>query len=186
MTVKLTVTAAALAAAVFGAAGAHAAVVNLAPNGLWFTQDQNMATGDFFTDTYQATKNETVRLTDIDVVSDQFGIYINGTFLENSSSVPDWTGLGASDPMQSPPYDSDPATAFSSGFFSTAVFTVHAGDVISIADIHIPPQADGTVYPDGTMAISAVPEPAVWALMLAGFAGLGATMRTRRQSLTTV
>ena len=44
---------------------------------------------------------------------------------------------------------------------------------------------DGTVdffvgAPDGGI----VPEPATWALMLAGFAGLGAALRGRRKALT--
>jgi hypothetical protein len=40
---------------------------------------------------------------------------------------------------------------------------------------------DGGSTPETvTGAVSAVPEPAIWALMLAGFAGLGAALRTRR------
>ncbi len=43
---------------------------------------------------------------------------------------------------------------------------------------------DGVYYNDSTgvnFTISTVPEPAAWALMLVGFGGLGAAMRTRRR-----
>lgn len=41
----------------------------------------------------------------------------------------------------------------------------------------------GTTIVGATLSIDAVPEPAAWALMLAGFAGLGATLRSRRSRL---
>jgi hypothetical protein len=163
------------------AANAQAAVVVLNPDGVWDVQDQTMSVGDFFANTYQASTTELARFTDLDVASDQFGVYLNGVFVGNTPSVPDWNGLGASDPFQAPPFESDPGAAWASTAFSKGTLLLHAGDILSFTDIHIPPQADGTVFADGTIAVSAiaVPEPAAWTLMILGFAAVGALARRR-------
>jgi hypothetical protein len=180
---KLAMVAAASAAVVGIASGAHAAVVNLGPGDGWFVQDQNMNTGDFFNDSYLATATEAVRITDLFVVSDQFGVYVNGVHWFDTPAMADWNALGASGPFQSPPYLSDPNAAWASGLFSGATIVLKAGDVLSLTDIHIPPQDNGAPFPDGTVAVKAVPEPATWAMMLIGLGGLGAVLRRSRKGL---
>jgi hypothetical protein len=62
-------------------------------------------------------------------------------------------------------------------FISTASHTAtgYFGDVYGDADYQIPLQQVGT------LSIGGVPEPAAWGLMLVGFGGIGAAMRSSRK-----
>jgi hypothetical protein len=158
----------------------NAAVIPLAPDGVWLTQDVILIAPDFFPDTYSATAKEIVRVTDFLVENDDFDIFVNSV-LKATTFHTDWPGFPAADPFVSPPFEPDPAAAFASGNFGTAVFSVNAGDIISIEDIHIPPSAiGGPPFPDGTVAISAVvPEPASLAVLGAALSVLGLIRRRR-------
>jgi hypothetical protein len=68
--------------------------------------------------------------------------------------------------------------------FYLAIFAEAPGE----DGLYIAPVDDldsGEIADAGTFTL-AVPEPAAWALMLAGFAGLGALLRTRRETTNTV
>ena len=168
----------AVIALALAAAPAHAAVIDLNPDGTWLTQDQDMNAGDYFTDTYMATANELVTVTDIFVISDDFNIYVNG-ILAQTAFAPNWTadGLASAETIDI----GDPAAALASGLYANVSFFVNAGDVISIQDYSIPPEDSGAPFPDGTVAISAIgsPEPASMLLLGAGLAGLGLLRRKR-------
>jgi len=128
---KLITLSMAAAAALLGLVPADAAVIPLAPDGVWHTQDVIMTAPAFFPDTYSATAQETVRVTDILIENDDFNIFVNSV-LKAITFHTDWPAFPASDPFTSPPFEPDPATAFASGNFGTAVFSVNAGDIISM------------------------------------------------------
>jgi hypothetical protein len=148
----------------------------LSNNGLQLQQDVILTAPDFFPDTYSATVNETVRVTDFFAENDDFDIFVNSA-LRATTFHTDWPAFPAPDPFTSPPFEPDPATAFASDNFGTAVFSVNPVDIISIEDIHIPPtDVGGPPFPDGTVAISAVsgvPEPTGLALLGVGLSLIG-------------
>ena len=95
-------------------------------------------------------------------------VYDNGTQLFSDTL----TGPGANESTETP----GQSTAFSD------TLNLKAGDTLSFAVNN-----DGNFLNDSTgltATISAVPEPASWAMMLVGFGGLGAAMRMRRKPAT--
>jgi len=62
----------------------------------------------------------------------------------------------------------------------TNVYSGTFTDVLGDLDVDTP-----LTIQIGSIATSSVPEPATWALMLAGFAGLGAMVRSRRKATLT-
>jgi hypothetical protein len=166
----------------------QAAFADILPlDGSWVVLDENMSAGDFFTGAgvlsapWTFTGPATFRITDLFVVSDQFSVYDNNILVFTTPAVSDWSAY-TSDPYDSPPFTSDPDTAWLSAYFSKASYVFGAGDhSITIQDIHIPPQADGSDFPDGTVAFSAKAVPLPSALLL--FApGLGLLGLWRRRS----
>src|ERR1019366_733754 len=135
-----------------------------------------------FSTTYTATANEYVEVTAWNAVSDQFGIYINGTLQLNSSVVPDWDALGMLSAVPDQTFNSFDEV-FYSGLYSTATFDVQKGDVIWLQLTHLAPD-DGAIYADGTVgtvAIEALPEPST--LVLAGLALIGIALFGRRRAV---
>src|SRR4029077_4840394 len=121
---------------------------------------------------------------DFAVVTDQFQVFDGGVLIATTPAMPDWFGIGATDPFESPPFTLDPDIAFASGNFSSLVIALGAGaHSLQISDIHIPPQAvGGPPFPDGTgafraAAIATIPEPATLTLLGLAFVGLGFARR---------
>ena len=159
-----------------------ASAATLAPNSTWAYQAQFMGEGDMFSSTYTATATESVMVTAWNAVSDQFGIYINGTLQLHSSVVPDWDALGMLSAVPDQTFNSFDQVFFS-GLYSTATFDVQKGDVIWLQLTHLAPD-DGAIYADGTVgtvAIEALPEPST--LVLAGLALIGIALFGRRRAV---
>lgn len=85
-------------------------------------------------------------------------------------------GGGAADPGE---------TEFTGGPYSTgsarAVYDLAAANTFDLngANVYFTPDSQGG-YTVSATAVAGVPEPATWAMMIAGFFGAGATLRTRR------
>ena len=161
---------------------ASAATLPLAPTSTWAYQAQYMGEGDLFSSTYTATANEYVTVTAWNAVSDQFGIYVDGTLTLHSSVVPDWNALGMLSAVPDQTFSGFDAVFFS-GLYSTATFNVQKGDVIWLQLTHLAPD-DGAIYADGTFGTvaidAALPEPST--LVLAGLALIGIAFFGRRRA----
>ncbi len=134
--------------------------------------DQGMCNGCFFPETWTATTDTTVVLTDLFVVGDSYGVYLNGVLAFNTPGVCDWTCYG--DDPTGFPYTTDPNQALNSGLFSSAIFFVSAGTQITLTELSLP-----TGFTDGTYAIMATPEPTSLALLGSGVLGLAGFARRK-------
>ena len=65
--------------------------------------------------------------------------------------------------------------------WSTGEFILGPGSYIVSGSVIVSPFGSGA----GAIELGAVPEPATWAMMLAGFGGLGAVLRRARRKLAT-
>jgi hypothetical protein len=130
-------------------------------NGTWVILDEYMDEYDFFLIgspwTWDSVFTVKFTITDLYVVTDIFEVYDGVSLVTTTPYMPDWDVLGYAGPFTSPPWESDPGTAFDSGYFSSAVIYFDPGlHSITIRDIHIPPlTAGGEPFPDGTVAFKA-------------------------------
>ena len=129
---------------------------------VWSQVDQDGVLNNFYDDVWVATRNEQVLVTDYAVVGDNYKIYDDG-ILVATTGVADWS---ISDPTNAH-YTSDSNVAWKDPLFAHASFFANAGDQITIYATSVP-----STYSDGTVSVSSVPEPATWAMMMLGFAGL--------------
>ena len=145
--------------------GADAALINLDTLSGWDVQDQNGVLGNFYDNTYTTTAGTQVKVTDLYVWGDEYEYYINGAPIAPILA-----------PQPPAAYNPDPTSAYNSGLFAHATFYLAAGSILSFQEITIP-----SGYSDGTIAVEAgsVPEPASWALLVAGFGLVGAAVRRR-------
>ncbi len=162
---KISLLAAASLAAFAIAAPASAAVIDLATLvGVWDIQDQDGVLGLFYDNSYVASTATTAKFTDLYVWGDEYEVYINGV-LQYAALAP--ADIGA--------FEINPDVAYASGNFTRGLVALNAGDVLSFKAITIP-----SGYTDGTIAVTnAVPEPATWAMMIAGFGLVGFAARRR-------
>lgn len=159
--------------AVSGSGSVSAAVLDLSTlvGGGHHLQDEVLTTGSFFATSYFAPIALTARFTDVYVQGDEYGIYINGLLVFEALS-----------PLMDGSFSADPDAAFVSGKFASGLVNLVAGDILSFKVLRIP-----VGYTDATIAVSvglprgatAVPEPASWAMLIAGFGLTGAAMRRR-------
>ncbi|HEX4179244.1 MAG TPA: PEPxxWA-CTERM sorting domain-containing protein [Caulobacteraceae bacterium] len=126
-----------------------------------------------------------VTFTDLETSGDQFQVFVNGvgaTPTTNTLSPAGQAGLTGG--LTSTPNASaaligeDIGGALANSDFSSGTFLLPQGtDIISANYLGVIGNGDGAFFVGG----SAVPEPATWAIMLIGFGGIGASMRTTRQ-----
>jgi hypothetical protein len=166
--VKRFAVAALLAASTLGSA-ASAAVIDLTTllGGTYDVADEFISIGSFYTNTYFAPVAITAKFTDLFVQGDEYGVYINGLFAFNALA-----------PVADGTFITDPEAAFLSGKYTDGLVNLAAGDTLSFTALTFP-----VGFSDGTLAVTAlaatVPEPASWALLIAGFGLTGAAMRRR-------
>jgi len=185
-----------LAATVLACGAAFAAVpvataTPLPLGGPWIVLDQEMKPGDYFTApdlthvwTFTCpTASCQFIITDLFVVTDRFEVYDGGVLIATTPTMPDWFGIGATTPTESPPWTDNPDVAFASGKFSSLVIELGAGTHdLSIRDMHLPSlTVGGPPAPDGTVAFRAqIPEPGSLALLGLALVALGFVRRARR------
>jgi len=132
--------------------------------GVWDVQDQFDVLGQFYDNSYLASTATTAKFTDLFVWGDEYEVYVNGALLFTALAP----GAGA-------PFEADPDAAYDSGLFTRGLVPLAAGDVLSFRAITIP-----AGFSDGTIAVTnAIPEPAAWGMMIAGFGLVGFAMRRR-------
>jgi hypothetical protein len=143
------------AAALAGAAGAASSAL---ANATIFEEYQYTSEGGIDGDYFSVTNNSAFTYTDVK---------IGGTDLGNLAAGASTSFVGVGEPT----YGGGSAliTILVNGHTADAVFTENLGDL----DTNSSPVELGTLT---------VPEPATWALMLTGFAGLGAALRMRRKA----
>lgn len=130
-----------------------------------------MPSGGFFPDVYIASMDGSLLLTGYYVTGDYYRVYVNGNLaLTTSQVLPTDVDYGD----RTPSLYTDPASAYRSGLFSTGSVAVHAGDMITIADL----------YPPGGIGEAAVqqvtPEPGTVLLLGCGFLAVLALRRAGR------
>jgi hypothetical protein len=115
------------------------------------------------------------------VATDRFKLYDNDVLVATFNGGTDWDVAGYASSFTSPPYTTDPDTAWATPEFAKGTYDFGAGShAFSIQDIHIPNQDDGTVFPDGTVAFQAVPLPPGFLLLGSGLLGLVGWRRFRK------
>lgn len=157
--------ASAASVATLAALPAHA--VTLVAGGGWTSFNFGATTTDPLTFTLSAPS--VLEITDAFVDGDQFDFTINSVD-QGPTSTPtdDGTNIG-----------SDYTAAYASPLYTHGTYALGAG-VYSVTGVVI---AHATDFPGGGGAaaqLTAVPEPASWALMLVGFGALGFAARRRR------
>jgi hypothetical protein len=115
---------------------------------------------------------ESLTVVDVEEPGDQFSVFDNGSPL-GLTSTPVFSGGNIGECISCALADQD---------YSRGVFGLSAGtNVITIT--FLGGIGDGEVDFFVGAPQTGTPEPATWALMLAGFAGLGAALRGRRKAL---
>lgn len=152
-------------------AGAAYPRVPLPVDGTWIVLDELMTEGTFYAPLFVYTAATPVQLdvTDLFVVSDRNEVHLDGFLFGVTPAMPDWPALVPPVGPFDAPYTSDPAVAWLQPEFSKQSFALPAGThLLTFRNIHIPLDASGAPFADGTVAFRLVPEPATAALLLLG------------------
>ena len=168
-----------IATAAFCCAPASAAPIVLPTLPVWDSYDQIVGVGNFYPETWTTAKTSDVLITDIYVPGDNYNVYLNGGYLGTTNAA-DCTADGADGcVVGGSKYTYNGNEGWASPIFAHfEIFNVAPGNIVSISVATIP-----TGFSDSTVAITSVPEPSTWAMMLLGFAGLGfAGYRASRKS----
>ncbi len=154
--------------AAIGGIGLSQAVADPISSAWDVVDQQGMSVGDFFSTTWSASTSETVLVTGVYVLGDNYAIYDNGALVASTNAA-DWTATG-NGPFGAP-YAVDPNVAWATTgpfAFAQASFSVSAGDAVTIQIASLP-----TYFSDGAVAVIGVPEASTWAMAMLGFLGLG-------------
>ena len=127
-------------------------------------------TGNTVTFAFTLTHPDVLRITDAFQGGDQFEVILNGADVGATSPTPGFGPFYLGDCWTCAYYDT-------TGFFTHGFIDLAAGSYTVTGFIDQTPQYDGA----GAIELGAVPEPASWAMMLAGFFGLGAVLRRARR-----
>jgi hypothetical protein len=121
--------------------------------------------------TITLTSAESLTVVDVEESGDQFAVSINGFAVGDTSLPTDGASVGECI-----------SCALANPDFSRGVFFLPAGtDTITMNFLGHIDFGDVDFFVGAPQ--TGVPEPATWAFMLAGFAGLGAALRNRRKAL---
>ena len=134
-------------------------------------QDGNARKELIWEGAYNGTYGNTMRDTWYTSSADDL-FYITGGSVNAGKTIADWAGslTGAT------------VSGFSVGAGSGALPTYHAfADNVTLSSSN-----GSTTYNFESDAVGAVPEPAVWAMMIVGFLGIGGTIRRAKRTQTTL
>jgi hypothetical protein len=171
MTIKTLAAGVALAVAM--AAGAAQASTPLVLDAGWSQFSFGGVASSFSTDySFTLAGPAVLKVTDAYLDGDQFDITINGVDQgPTSTPVNDGTTV-----------DSDFDAAFASPKFSHAAYNLGAGTYDVTGTVVQSPYGGGGAGIELSSPVAGVPEPATWGMMILGFLGLGAALRTGRRS----
>ena len=170
------------------AAGANAATLPF--SGTWYDSGLVLmpGTGTFFPDSITAAQQTFVEITGYWDNTDQYQVFVNGNLVLTTPSIsPPAPAIDYGDTFVT---FTTPALAWGSGLFSAGLFSVNAGDVITLKDISplffdaAASETAGVSQFDaqvGLQAVSApVPEPSGLAFVAAGLCVVLAKRRRAR------
>jgi len=176
---------------VFGKNGFTAGVQDFGPFSPTFSG--TLSAGDTFDFTIKFLPGQTLTLTDPSLIwafsyaTDGVTTDVNGTgalTLFGASGAPLLTSDTKSDTEGSYHFGQYFSPSDFSGGLPTSL-TISGLEYVGVLDSYVDPTVTTRTYGDPALFVSAgaasVPEPATWAMMLVGFSGLGAALRSSRR-----
>lgn len=143
-------------------------------DGSWTALDEFISVGGFFSGpwTYSSPVAVQLDVTDLYVITDANGVWVDGSPVGSTPILPDYFALGLDALGSAEP---DPDLAWINPLFSKGSFILPAGTHdVTFQSLYIP-----TGFGDATVAFRATPVPAPAAAGLLGIASLAMTRRRR-------